>query len=103
MNPRAAFAIRAACLLLVMAGFTPAGAQTARNHGIGRSDSLPYAGSIEDALRASAAGATIPMSPYSVIAGRDSHRYSGTIVGADPASVPKVTTTINVLIVPLIV
>jgi hypothetical protein len=103
MNLRTAFIIRAACLLLVMAGFAPAGAKTAGNHGIGRSEALPYKGSIEDALRASAAGATIPMSRYGVTAGKDGRRYSGTIVGAGPTTAPKTTTKINVLVVPLIV
>jgi hypothetical protein len=103
MSSWAAFTIRAACLLLAMGGFAPAGAETARSHGIGRSDSVPYEGSVEDALRASLAGATIPMSRYSLVAGKNSRGYSGTIVGASPTSATKATTKINVLIVPLIV
>jgi len=103
MKPRAALTIRAACLLLVMAVSAPAGAETAMNHGMGRSDSIPYEGSVEDALRASAAGATIPMSRYSLVAGKDGRSYGGTIVGASPASATKATTMVKVLIVPLIV
>jgi hypothetical protein len=93
----------AVCLLLAMGACPPAVAQTAGGHGIGRSRALPYEGSVDDALRASAAGATIPMSRYGVTAGKDGHRYNGTIVGAGPATARKVTTKVNVLVVPVIV
>lgn len=103
MNSRSAFIVRAAFLLLTIGGFAQAGAQTAGSHGIGRSEALPYDGSVEDALRTSLAGATIPMSSYGVVAGKNGRSYSGTIVGANPVSATKATTKINVLIVPLIV
>jgi hypothetical protein len=103
MNAGTILTVNAMFVVLALSGMAPAGAQTTGNHGMGRSDTVPYEGSVEGALRASAAGATIPMSRYSIVAGKNGRTYTGTIVGANPASAIKATTKVNVLIVPLIV
>src|ERR1700761_4406202 len=98
MKPAPTLAVFVVLLVLAAGGTAVAGTQ-----GRGRSEALPYDGSVDDALSDAAAGATIPMSKYSIAAGKDGRTYSGTIVGANPAAATKATTKINVLIVPMIV
>jgi hypothetical protein len=73
------------------------------NHGVGYSGTIPYDGRIEDALAAAAAGTTIPMASFSSKATKNSVTYTDTIVGTSPFATTKPTTTINVLIIPVIV
>ena len=63
---------------------------------------VPWArGTHLDAMRQSASSATIPMSSYSIVAGKDGKTYSGTIVGGSPWASTLTSTTINAVVVPL--
>ena len=83
------------------------GQSTARpisqNQGTGYTDVLRYEGRTEDAVAAAAAGTTIPMASFTFKATKDGLTYTDTIVGTSPFATTKTTTTINVLIVPVIV
>jgi len=48
----------------------------------GYTRAIPYKGSVADALAASAAGSTIPMTSGKIVAAKDSNTYDVTIVGA---------------------
>jgi len=69
----------------------------------GYTRAIPYKGSVADALAASAAGSTIPMTSGKIVAAKDSNTYDVTIVGGNPLAASKTSTTINFLIVPVIV
>jgi hypothetical protein len=94
----------AMCGWLFLNGTVPSTAYAAQNDAKNRSDVVPYAGSIEDTLKAAAAGNTLPMTSVDVFAGKDGKKYKSTFVGA-PLNVPITsgTTVVNVLIVPIIV
>jgi hypothetical protein len=74
-----------------------------KNRGIGYSTKIPYQGSIEAALADAAASSTIPMASFTQTSTKDGKSYTTTIVGASPFSSTKATTTINLVIVPVIV
>ncbi len=69
---------------------------------------MPYSEVIQskvsaaDALAASASGQTIPLAQFSFVASKDGLTYTETIVGTNPLT-DQSTTTINVLLVPLVV
>jgi hypothetical protein len=75
----------------------------APSHGSGYSSVIPYNGRIEDALAASATGQTIPMASHTFTATKDGNTYTDVFVGATPFEATKGTTTVNLLIVPVIV
>lgn len=66
-----------------------------------RYEVIPYSGSASDALKASLAGATIPMGTFSINATKDNQPYTNTIVGTYPTTA--ITTTVDVVVVPLII
>ncbi len=78
-------------------------AAQAQSHGVGYFAALPYTGDPEAALAASRLGATIPLARIRRLASKDGRLYADTIVGQRPFARRKTTTTIDVLIVPLIV
>lgn len=75
-----------------------AGAETL-DHGFGGSIAIPYHAGAAPA----AAGSTIPMATFKITASKDGLAYTDTIVGASPFAATKATTTVNVVIVPVIV
>jgi hypothetical protein len=79
----------------------PAG--TAPSHGTGYSSAIPYGGRVEDALAASSSGQTIPLASHTFTAAKDGNTYTNVFVGASPFAATKGTTTVNFLIVPIIV
>ena len=103
MKTGVAHMFRAFALVLAAGGLAWAGTAAAGDHGVGGSDAVSYTGRGDEALRDSAAGATVPMSAYAIFAGKDGRSYRGTIVGPSPLSATKTTTQVKVLIVPLIV
>lgn len=78
-------------------------AQSSANHSYGYGGTVPYRGSVESALAAAGSGQTIPMASHSFKATKDGLNYTDVFVGASPFAATKNTTTINVLIVPVIV
>ena len=94
-------AIAAVFCVGMMFGQTANGAAP-RNRGIGYTRTIPYQGSIKEALSAAPA-TTIPMATFTGAATKDGKSYTDTIVGASPFSPTKTTTTINVVLVPVIV
>ena len=71
--------------------------------GWGYSGAIAYNGKVSGALSASGAGKTIPMASFSFTATKDGRTYEDTIVGQSPLAASKGTTTINVVLVPVIV
>jgi hypothetical protein len=59
-------------------------------------------GASKDAMAASKAGATIPMSSYSIVA-KDGKTYKGTIAGTNPWATTLSSSTIPAVIVPVVV
>jgi hypothetical protein len=74
-----------------------------KNRGIGYTGAIPYQGSIEEVVSDAAAATTIPMATFTQTATKDGKSYTDTIVGASPFGATKTTTTINVVLVPVIV
>jgi hypothetical protein len=74
-----------------------------KNRNIGYTGAIRYEGSIEKALSDAAAGSTIPLATFTRPATKDGKSYSDTIVGASPFAPTKTTTTINVVLIPVIV
>lgn len=74
-----------------------------QNQGVAFTKVFRYEGKTEDAMAATTAGTTIPMASFSFTAAKDKLTYTDTIVGTNPFAATKTTTTINVLIVPVIV
>ena len=95
--------LAAALLCAGIASGQATDAQAPENHGVGYTGTLPYEGSAKNALAAAAAGKTIPLASYSFRATKDGLTHKDTIVGSSPFATKKITTTINVLIVPVIV
>jgi hypothetical protein len=77
-------------------------AQVPKNHAVTYS-TIPYGGKTEDALAAAAAGKTIPLATYTFRDTKDGLVYTNIVVGSSPFAADKGTTTINFLIVPVIV
>jgi hypothetical protein len=90
----------AGCAITVAA---PMRAQDSVGHGIPIFGAIPYDGSVEDALAASAVGTTIRMSSFTFTASKDGRNYTDTIVGSNPFASSKTSVTIKVVIVPVIV
>jgi hypothetical protein len=88
---------------IALVGILPTRAQEQENHGVGYSVAIPYEGSTDDALAAAASGKTIPMSRFTFTATKTGLKYTDTVVGANPFATAKTTTTINVVIIPVIV
>jgi hypothetical protein len=78
-------------------------AQEAPGKGFPVARNVPYTGSTFDALAASASGTTIPLSTFTFVAAKDGDTYTDVIVGRSPFSRGRTTTTIQVLIIPVIV
>jgi hypothetical protein len=76
---------------------------SAENRGTGYTSAIAYGGSIDDALAAVSSGQTIPMTSHSFTATKDGSAYTDVFVGASPFAATKGTTTINFLILPVIV
>jgi hypothetical protein len=74
-----------------------------KDRGIAYTEAIPYAGSVQKALSDATAGSTIPMATFSRTATKDGKSYRDTIVGASPFASTKTTTTVNVVLVPVIV
>jgi len=72
-------------------------------HGIALYGAIPWTGAAPDALAASRAGTTIPMASFKTDASKDGKTYDDTIVGGSPFAAKLRTSTIDVLVVPLIV
>lgn len=84
--------------------FLLAAAASAReSRGVGYSGALPYRGDSEAAMADPSAGKTIPLAKIKRLASKDGRLYTDNIVGGRPFAAQKATTTIDVLIVPLIV
>ena len=67
------------------------------------STAVPWtSGAPADAKMQSVAGATIPMSTYSIVATKDNKTYTGTMVGTSPFG-PMSGSVIDAVVVPLIV
>jgi hypothetical protein len=67
------------------------------------SSNVPYTGSPAEALAASAAGTTIPLSSFEFVAAKDGKSYTDVIVGRSPFLKRKTRTAVRVLIIPVIV
>jgi hypothetical protein len=73
------------------------------NHGVAYSGSIRYGGKVEDALSDAIIGKTIPLASFSLKASKTGLTYKDTVVGGNPFSTTKTTTSINVLIIPVVV
>jgi hypothetical protein len=89
----------AAFVTLLAAASAPA----QENHGVGYFGALPYRGDAESAMADSGAKKTIPLAMIKRVASKDGRLYTDTIVGGRPFAAQKGTTTVDLLIVPLIV
>ncbi len=89
--------LSALCLLAAPA------AHAQQNHGVSYYGAAPFRGDPEAALSQSRARTTIPLAHLTRAASKDGRVYADTIVGRGPFGSNKTATTVNVLIVPLIV
>lgn len=91
-------------IAMLCAGTAWAQSVIAQDKTVGASDSQAARSEVStsNALAESASGQTIPLASFSFVAGRDGATYTDTIVGTNPFS-DQSTTTINVVLVPLIV
>ncbi len=104
MRNNATQLIFALCAGLFLGGNTGPGAYAAPGTVRNRSDVVPYAGSVDDTLKASAAGQTIPLTTVDVYASKDRQKYKSTFVGASlDVPITSGTTTIELLVVPITV
>lgn len=63
---------------------------------------VPWTGGTHsDAQFQAAAGTTIPLATYSIVATKDNRTYNGTIVGTSPFAATKSGSTINTVVVPI--
>jgi hypothetical protein len=92
-------AAMAACAAIP--AFDATAADPARH--IGYAGAIPYDGSPAEALALSHKGGTIPMASFTNTATKDSDTYTDVIVGGSPYAATLGTTTVDVLVVPLIV
>jgi hypothetical protein len=90
---------------LLLSGISAAGQAVsgAPNQGHGYAGTVPYKGSVQDALAAAAAGSTIPLTTGTFVGTKDNSAHTVTFVGASPLAATKTATYINFLIVPVIV
>jgi hypothetical protein len=74
----------------------------AKPHPRAYSIAIPWkGGTIDDAMAASIAGATIPMASFSHIASKDGNTYTDVIVGQSPFAGTPTSTHVKVLLVPM--
>jgi hypothetical protein len=88
---------------LPSAAAAAAAAAAEPGHAIGYYGAIPYDGTPGQALAASRKGGTIAMSSFSNTATKDGKTYTDVIVGDSPYSSKLNTTTVDVLVVPLVV
>src|SRR5689334_18852733 len=73
------------------------------NHGHRYAGTIPYNGSVQEALSAAVAGSTIPLRTGIFVATKDNGAHTVTFVGGTPLAATKTIPYISFLIVPLIV
>jgi hypothetical protein len=104
VGPRIASGLFMAAFFFALVAFAQSlSAQAPESHGVGYSGTIPYEGSVEDALAASATGTTIPMASFTFKSTKGAATYKDVIVGSSPFATKKGTTTINLLLIPVIV
>jgi hypothetical protein len=104
LGPKMVSAPVMAALFVALMGFAQSlNAQAPESHGVAYSGAIPYEGRVEDALAASAKATTIPMASFSFKSTKDKITYTDVIVGSSPFATSKGTTTIDVLLIPVIV
>ena len=92
-----------AALLAALSVFAAPAAHAQQNHGVAYYGAAPFHGDSQAALSESRARTTIPLAHFRRIASKDGRAYADTIVGGGPFGSEKTATTVNVVIVPLIV
>jgi hypothetical protein len=100
-----ALAATALCALAATPAPPSAAAEPSNAPGrnIGYYGAIPYDGTLEQALAASRKGSTIPLASFTTSASKDGNSYPDTIVGASPFASKLGATTIDVLVVPMVV